>query len=832
MNIILKKATKDFKKLGWRSYLIIAVIVLCLGGGIALNYFLFAAVPMVDDYFDDVNHADYIYQLSDNTWINQTQLDGLEDLDEIDDYTGRLFWTSSIQLSGQKDWKFLLLVGLDENIKWPKVFNYTIESGKNFNQDDNNISAVIDTSFAEVNDISIGDKIRINGLNDAKLKISGTCNAPEFLTMTSNPEYLFPIEGSMGVIFLSKDTLKNYIIQYLTVVNQTSPEDYTPLINYYKIVDYNNIAVTFKDDVKHSEGNKATKEYLEDNCNVIIEKAEKFEDSFAYNYMISDIEGGQEMMMILLIFMDLMGIIIVYVIFNRYVNSQKQQLGILEALGYSQRDIMRYFMFNIAVISIISIPLGIIVGFSFGWLLMAGMGAELMNVSMFEISFLFIPELLYFGIVAGLLIIFLSTYLPARKIKSKDIANLIYTQIEIDYKIKKRDTIHKAKKKENINRKFIFHNVFRNKKRLGFTIIAITFSLLIVASTQAMLDSLEYNLNRTFPTGTYNDVSENWDLNVQFQNTVNQSNPNSLVDEINQIDGVKECISYSKGLINAEGKKDQIFLLIGIDLDDSNVHQVTWKDDSEKNRLPKDDDEIIISSVYSIKLDKKVGDDLTFKNASNYEFTFKIVGIHADLGLVGYVSDSAGKNIFHNGQDFVDGVYLILDDDANKDDVKEEIYSLGNIEAIFDSKELGEKMHDFFMNYLIIFQIMIFYTLIVAFFIITYNAVMNIYDKNYEYGILRSLGYSKAKIFKFILIENILQCIVPIILTLIFAYPLTAQMALSYQEEFPFEIIIGLPTILLVIVPTLILVLIGSFIGLRAVYKQNLYEQVQTMYVG
>ncbi|GAJ18031.1 unnamed protein product, partial [marine sediment metagenome] len=86
-------------------------------------------------------------------------------------------------------------------------------------------------------------------------------------------------------------------------------------------------------------------------------------------------------MMILLVFMALLGGIIVYIIFNRYVNSQKQQIGILLGLGYTRRDILKYFLFNVFIISIISIPLGIIVGFGLGYLMLNVMLAEMANLS-------------------------------------------------------------------------------------------------------------------------------------------------------------------------------------------------------------------------------------------------------------------------------------------------------------------------------------------------------------------------------------------------------------------------------------------------------------------
>ena len=64
------------------------------------SYVLLASDPWLDSYFDEIDHPDYVYQLEDSTWINQDQLDGLEDLDEIKDCTGRLFWRASLKLKG------------------------------------------------------------------------------------------------------------------------------------------------------------------------------------------------------------------------------------------------------------------------------------------------------------------------------------------------------------------------------------------------------------------------------------------------------------------------------------------------------------------------------------------------------------------------------------------------------------------------------------------------------------------------------------------------------------------------------------------------------------
>ena len=830
MDIILKKSIKDFRNLGWRSYLIIGTIVLSLGGGLGLYYGIQAALPMMNQYFDEVNHADYTYQLSDETWITQAQLDGLRNIDSVDEYTGRLFWTTSLELPDQEERKYILLVGLDSNEKHPDVYDYTITKGENFDKDESK-SAIIDQTFAEKNGLDVGEKIEIDGLNDEDLRLFGYCNAPEFIVMTSNPEYLFPIEGSMGVIFLAKDTLKNYIINYFTAINASSLEDYTDIINYYRLVDYNNIAVTFKDDV--SEGNDDVKEYLREVCSVKIEKSEAFEDSYTYTLMKADVEDTGEVMMILLVFMALMGGIIVYIIFNRYVYSQKQQIGFLLSLGYSRRDILKYFLFNVLVISIISIPAGILVGFGLGYLMLNTMLAEMTNVAVFDFPFIFLAEVLYLGLFIGGLLVFLSTYFSIKKISNQIIAELIYEQSEVTRKIKRAK---KSSKSKYILNKLVIRNLFRSRKRLTFTIIAMTFSLLIVSATESLLDSMYYNVNKTFVNEQNNiDTTERWDLNVLFQTSINISNPNCIIEDIEDIDGVKDIEVYTKGLVIAKAKgdkEDQNLILQGIDIADSDFHKFSWKDDKNKNSAPEDDDEIVISSVHASKLGKERGDKLTIKNAANEEFKFKIVGIHSELVVTLYITLKAGKRVFHNGSNLIDGLYIILEENADKDEIIKEIYDIGNVEIIFDAEIMNEKAIEFINNYAVVLYVIVLYTILVSFFIVFYNSVMNIYDNNYEYGILRSLGYKKRKIFQFILFQNILQGLVPIILALIFTYPLTLQLGQIYAENFAIEVIVGIPAILMITIPPLILYLLGSIIGLRTVYKQKLYEQVQTKFVG
>ena len=151
MKVFNLKAYRDLKDFGWRSILIIFILFLSIGGSLGFIYVLLATDPWLDSYFNEVNRPDYVYQLDDSTWINQGQLDDMHNLNAIKDYTGRLFWRSSLKLEGVDEVKYILLVGLDPSIDHPHVFDYKIEEGKNFNDNGNNLSVVIDKNFAEKN---------------------------------------------------------------------------------------------------------------------------------------------------------------------------------------------------------------------------------------------------------------------------------------------------------------------------------------------------------------------------------------------------------------------------------------------------------------------------------------------------------------------------------------------------------------------------------------------------------------------------------------------------------------------------------------------------------
>jgi ABC-type lipoprotein release transport system permease subunit len=135
-------------------------------------------------------------------------------------------------------------------------------------------------------------------------------------------------------------------------------------------------------------------------------------------------------------------------------------------------------------------------------------------------------------------------------------------------------------------------------------------------------------------------------------------------------------------LVTAKGDEDQMFLLNGFNAENTKMHHFTWY--GNQNSIPQGESDIVISHQHAVRLNKGIGDNLTILTSTNLNFTMKIVGIHNEMISSGYVALNGGRIVLHNSAEMVDGIYIILDIEADKETLKNEIYELDNIEIILD----------------------------------------------------------------------------------------------------------------------------------------------------
>lgn len=231
--------------------------------------------------------------------------------------------------------------------------------------------------------------------------------------------------------------------------------------------------------------------------------------------------------------------------------------------------------------------------------------------------------------------------------------------------------------------------------------------------------------------------------------------------------------------------------------------------------------EIVISEDLADENDLKLGDSVSFTNASDEDDsqTFKITGIYEDTTDVN--GNSFGGNMMNSRNQIYTSISSIqkynLETDADtentkkmmnsngltaefylkdKDDVEEyekEVRSKGlsdyytlttNEDEITQTLKPIQNLTSFSITFLIV-------TLVVGGIILTIINVLNIRERKYEMGVLRAIGMSKVKVTLQLLIETLIismiSFIVGLLVGILLSQPVTNKMLKSEIESYQTE---------------------------------------------
>lgn len=219
----------------------------------------------------------------------------------------------------------------------------------------------------------------------------------------------------------------------------------------------------------------------------------------------------------------LLSIFIIYQAFNLSTNDRIQYLGMLSSVGATPKQKKRSVYFEGFVLSLISIPLGIIMSFIGLYITFLFINQlEMVKILNIKIHTSLSLTYLILVIIISLITIFISLYLPARKI----------SKISVIDALKKNDEVKVNKRKLKIgfiSKKF-FHiswqMALKNYKRQGRRSQVIVFSLVI--SMVAFVSIFSFGQNLMQQT---REAQKYFDYDLQ----INIADEQDEIDKLNQI---------------------------------------------------------------------------------------------------------------------------------------------------------------------------------------------------------------------------------------------------------------------------------------------------------
>jgi putative ABC transport system permease protein len=693
----------------------IAVLAIIITG-----IFIFTAVSnssknlkdSINDYYAETNFADIFVQGLSIPEKIERELPGTNNIKQAD---ARIVFDTHFITEDKDENVKVRVVSVDKNQNLiNKLF---IKSGDRTLS--NNKDIIIIEKFAEARNIFVGDtvKLRING-RQQEFNVIGIATSSEFAYMMENEQTILPDPQNFGVVFLEEN--------YLRKIHGINGN-------------FNEILIKVKDENYIEQ----IVDFLEDNLDKYgVTRIIKREDQLSNNLLSQEISGLEMMSKsIPVVFLSFAGVMLA-VMLSRIVKKDRTSIGVLKALGFTDKEIVIHYLKYAAIVGLIGGFLGSIIGTA-----LSGVMTNYYLV-FFNIPMLTVKVYYYRIIISVILSLFFCTasgFLGVREIIKINPAESMKPEAPKEGKRIIIENIKIMWSHVPFTWKIVLRNIFREKKKFIFIGAAVAITCGMMIMTTWMIDIIDVMFNRhysEFMKAQYN---------ISFNGFTNDNVLNELSEQLS-IDKMEGRTELPFEVEN--GRESKIVTIIGL-RENTDFYGF---EDTDGNRIKLPSNGVLISSNLAKSLNVIVGDRILIKSfISDKDVYVTVKGIvNQVLGINAYINIDYLNNMFLD-KGIINGVYL-----NSKDNVKGKLDNMKNI-TIQSRDDMIKAFEEFTTVTAVSMGIMVVFSGILGFVIVYSMTLMSINERTLEFSSLRVMGFSKKEIFNMLVRENTIMTFIGIV---------------------------------------------------------------------
>ncbi|GEM_PF-488869 len=706
MKKLLKKLFRDIRKsLG--QFIAITIVsaigVMLLTGMAAVHMGL---LNTTDSYYQKSNLADlsaYFLGIDDNGIGKIKKISGVEDV------YGRL----SLQAvsTENKSAFFVHSVSNDEKINIP-----VLDSG-HIPQSDN--ECMIDEAYATKNNLKNGDQISavINQKN-YDFTISGLFNSAEYVYLVEDPsKSMMPDHKNFGLLYINKSLIGN--------INGSAT--------------YNEVLVTLHE---NADAGIVSKEIESITNSYGLGHITFQKDQLSYTQLQSDIISIDAFSKLFPYIFFLVAAVIIFISMSRTVQSERNQIGVMKALGISSRSIMMHYMGY----SIISGLIGSVLGNLLGILILPQIMFETYKIlyTLPEITqsgvwmyiVMSVAAVLFFGISASLL----SARKTLKEMPAQCMRPLPPKKVHKTW-LEKREKLWSRLSYKN---KLIFRNIFLNKWR------AILSSVGVIGCVGLLMCGFGMkSATKSFVDIQFNQIQK-FDSMVMLSLPVDYTKPTPFRSTNIKTADKMSVIGVT---LSAKEKVNSVLYVLP---ENNNSIQLF---DNHDNRISLPSDGIVVPYKLAQKNNIKIGDTIPLKLESplykNISINVRVAAI--DVLYVSqdlYVSYQYLKKFDINP--YTNGYYVTMKNSAAASSTNNYLSSVKNVNSVTVKSKLKEQLDSVFQIMDTILYILIIMSACLALAVIFNISSINIFERRRDIATLKVLGYHRNEINSLVYIENLI----------------------------------------------------------------------------
>lgn len=681
--MLIKKLFRTL--LNYKAQFISMIVMLAIGIGVFAGF--------SGEWYSIKKDSEYFYNLdgfSDYRIVNEagfttSDLEKIKKIEGVDDATLYL----NVETKTKTDDIVDICTSSNMNIS-----GFIVTKGNEY--DENNVGGIwLSDQYAKANNYNVDDTIIVTFKGyDVPLKIEGLVKSSEFLICVIEKTQLMPDFKNIGYGFVTTKSIETALgSSFYTQIN-------------------------VKSNLEKEEFEKKAFEALE-NSYIVLAK----ENVTSYKEVQGEINEGQIMACLIPALFFIISLLTLITTMNRLVSNEKMQIGILKALGFKDRKIVRHYVSYSLVIGIFGAILGIALGYGLCFYIINPHGPMGTYFDMPRWN-LYLPWYVWLVLAGMILVLALVGYISVKKVLKGTAADALRP-----YTPKKMKPLVIEKTKWFHKRRFSFRwnirDVFRHKARSAmsiFGVIGCTVLLVATFGTKYLLQGFVKD---------YYDKPMKFEVRINLNEGVTNEKALELANTYNG-----DLTATQPILINNE--------LYYLEVDNINNGLINILDINAK----------IINDVKSngAYVPKKVAKELGLKEGDTIKFSSFTTGTEYEIKVIEITRSLTGSIIITN--DYAEELELT---DYKYSQIYTNTKTIAEDEAI-SSTQTKKNIIDSFLSIMKVMDAMVVLLALASVIlgiVVLYNLGILSYMERYrELATLKVLGFKDRKITSLLVTQN------------------------------------------------------------------------------
>jgi putative ABC transport system permease protein len=701
----------------WPQSLGVIMVVLC---GIAAYICVYSAYLNLsltrDTYYAQNRFADFEIMVD---RAPETAVFKLENLPGVRQVRKRIVEDVNVDIDGIDEPRIGRLISMPTR-RTPVINDVVLLAGRYFEAGEQRV-AVLSEHFAEANGLDLGDRFQISVDNKKySLRVIGVGASPEYVYMIRNVQALIPSPERFGILWV--------------------PEEFAET------------ALDMKSACNNIVGLVDNPEELD----VILDEADKLLDPYGVfaktkrenqlsNRFISDeIKGlGVSAKIIPTLFLGIAALILL-ILLNRMVRTERTQIGLMKAFGYSNWTVGFHYIEYGLILAV----LGCLGGFLLGqW--MAG-GMIRMYVQFYQFPIL--ESRIYFDVLTrsmGITLVFATLGALTAAIQAAQIHPAESMRAEAPRRVERiwLEYLPMLWRRISFTWKMILRNVSRNRFRSAVNCFGVAISISLLLMGFFMTDSIQFGMEFQF-----RDVQRE-DVKITFQREQGRDvlHESSRFPHVRRAEGILE---YPFEIRAGWREKDIVVVGIGKDSEMQKVMNFA------REPFPLGEGGLVLAERLAEELGVGTGDTVTLEPLMGridreYEVPVRAVA-QQFVGTAAYMDHGALSRLLEENYAITSALLRI--ESGSREALNKRLKDIGGIAAVSYNDDayqsiqntLGQSMY-------ITNSVLLSFAAVIAFSIIYNITAVSLSERQRELASLRVLGLSNAEVGRIMYSENILM---------------------------------------------------------------------------